>query len=180
MGEKQNSIFLESLKDAIIISLLLIAIILTIFFGISVAGYLKRANEDEILPGELEIEAFNEPIQKYIGDNKTGSEVREIIDKIIQNNDLYVYESGRFISIYTKNITDYNSDKLDLACRTANVYEKDGFGNYGNNTVQNTAFAKEEMRELYDQIDLDKMYDVTGIYTKQGMIYGVTIMQKIK
>lgn len=178
MGEKQNSIFLESLKDAIIISLLLIAIILTFFLGISVAGYLKRANEDEILPGELEIEVFNEPIQKYIGDNKTGSEVREIIDKIIQNNDLYVYESGRFVSIYTKNITDYNSDKLDLACRTANVYEKDGFGNYGNNTVQNTAFAKEEMEKLYNKVSLEKIYEITGKYSQKGQIYGVTIVEK--
>lgn len=173
--EKNNS---ESIKNAIIISILCIAIIVTIFLGISVAGYLKRANEGEILPGVLKIETLNEPIRKYLEDNKTGSEVREIIDKIIQNNDLYVYESGRFISIYTKNITEYNSDKLDLACRTANVYEKDGFGNYGNNTIQNTAFAKEEMEKLYNKISLEKIYEITGKYSQQGNMYGVTIVEK--
>lgn len=171
------------IAGAILICILLIAIGMYIYQsaqGTINAAASKMSNQDK--------EIYNSMINKYVGDNKRGSDVKAMIEQVISQNDQFVGESGKFISI--RIVGDDNSaipnfkgagssandgaEKLKTACNKANVYSED----QGENTQTNVDAAKKEMRQLYKAISSGKSYSVSdegGV--KDGIIHTVYIKE---
>lgn len=167
------------IAGAILICILLIAIGMFIYQqaqGTINAAASKMSNQDK--------EIYNSMINKYIGENKRGSEVKAMIEQVISQNDQFVGESGKFISIKvveSKTIpnlkksdgsADTSGSALATTCNAANVYSD----SQGDNTQTNVDAAKKEMRQLYKAISSGKSYSVSddgGV--KDGIVHTVFI-----
>lgn len=113
-------------------------------------------------------ESYNAKVKGYIGKNKSGHEVKQMIEAIISQNDTNVAESGKFISIKLAegeeipNLKNSNGEEdltgkaLAEACDKANIYSEER----GNNTQENVDVAKKEMRTLYKAISSGKTYSI--------------------
>lgn len=168
------------IAGAILICILLIAIGMYIYQSAQAtidAAASKMSNQDK--------EIYNSMIKKYVGENKRGSDVKAMIEQVISQNDQYVGESGKFISIKvvaSKSIpnlkksdgttADTSGSELGAKCDAANVYATTP----GENTQTNVDAAKKEMRALYKAISSGKSYRVSddgGV--KDGIIHTVFI-----
>ena len=167
------------IAGAILICILLIAVGMYIYQsaqGTISAAASKMSNQDK--------EIYNSMINKYVGENKRGSDVKAMIEQVISQNDQYVGESGKFISIKVKNSktipnlkksdgsADTSGSELGAKCDLANVYATTP----GENTQANVDAAKKEMRALYKAISSGKSYRVSddgGV--KDGIIHTVFI-----
>ena len=167
------------IAGAILICILLIAVGMYIYQsaqGTISAAASKMSNQDK--------EIYNSMIKKYVGENKRGSDVKAMIEQVISQNDQYVGESGKFISIKvvaSKSIpnlkksdgsADTSGSELGAKCDLANVYATTP----GDNTQTNVDNAKKEMRQLYKAISSGKSYSVSddgGV--KDGIIHTVFI-----
>ena len=167
------------IAGAILICILLIAVGMYIYQsaqGTISAAASKMSNQDK--------EIYNSMINKYVGENKRGSDVKAMIEQVISQNDQYVGESGKFISIKVKNSktipnlkksdgsADTSGSELGAKCDLANVYATTP----GDNTQTNVDNAKKEMRQLYKAISSGKSYSVSddgGV--KDGIIHTVFI-----
>lgn len=175
------------IAGAILICILLIAIGMYIYqsalgtFNIAAS---KMSNQEK--------QMYNSMIKNYTGDNKRGSEVKAMIEEVINQNDQYVGDSGKFISIKVAqcgtnktipnlksaktNAKDEDGSDLKDACDAANVY----WTKPGENTQDLINAAKKEMRELYKAISSGKSYKVTDTDgsesgVKDGIIHTVYI-----
>lgn len=164
------------IAGAILICILLIAIGMYIYQtaqGTIDAAASKMTNQDK--------EIYNSMIKKYVGDNKRGSEVKAMIEQVISQNDQYVGDSGKFISIKVAdgatipNFKDgTGEDTLENTCDLANVYSV----KKGENTQPKIDAAKKNMRALYKAISSGKTYIVSddGGVT-DGIIHTVTVKE---
>ncbi len=169
------------IAGAILICILLIAIGMYIYQsaqGTINAAASKMSNQDK--------QIYNSMIEKYVGENKRGSDVKAMIEQVISQNDQNVGESGKFISIKVVNgesipnlkksdgTADTSGGQLGTACDAANVYASTP----GDNTQTNVDAAKKEMRQLYKAISSGKSYSVSddgGV--QDGIIHTVFIKE---
>lgn len=168
------------IAGAILICILLIAIGMYIYQSAQAtidAAASKMSNQDK--------EIYNSMIKKYVGENKRGSDVKAMIEQVISQNDQYVGESGKFISIKvgstgipnlktSAGTAETAGTTLGSMCDLANVYASTP----GDNTQTNVDNAKKEMRALYKAISSGKSYRVSddgGV--KDGIIHTVTITE---
>lgn len=167
---------------------IILTAILTTVIGINIlfiVGIISEINYNWTHPPHIhkminqDKEIYNSTINKYIGEIKRGSEVKVMIEDVIRQNDIYVGESGKFISIKivegekidnlknSKQENDLTGKALSKACDRANVYSSET----GNNTQENIDVAKKEMRQLYRAIYSGKSYSVSD---EDGDKSGVT------
>lgn len=131
---------------------------------------IKKAT-DEMVQDEKEF--HNSVIEKYIGNSKKGSDVKQMIDDIIEQNNQLVGKRCGFISIHVGTVTGYDDDTLEEVTYEANEYENE---NAYNNT-KNVADATYEYTRLKQKINSAKNYKITSA-EKDGTIYAVTITEK--
>lgn len=167
------------IAGAILICILLIAVGMYIYQsaqGTIESAAAKMNNQDK--------EIYNATVKRYVGENKRGSEVKQMIEAIISQNDTNVGESGKFISIKVEgdipnlkdstNKDDTKGAALANACNAANVYSD----TKGENTQANIDTAKKEMRQLYKAISSGKSYTVSDVGgTQDGIIHTVTVKE---
>lgn len=168
------------IAGAILICILLIAVGMYVYK--SAQGTITTAAAQM---GQQEKEMYNATISKYIGDSKKGSDVKQLIDTIISNNNQNVGESGKFISIHNgptetdkeKNggytaISSFTTD-LNDAGKKANVYED----STGDNTQDKIDDATTVYRAFAQKISSGKNYKVES-KQEDGIIYAVYISTK--
>ena len=158
------------IAGAILICILLIAIGMYIYN--SAQGTIQTAAGQM---GQQEKEMYNAMIRKYIGNSKKGTDVKQMIDDVINQNNQYVNESGKFISINVANGgVDGFTEEADLQTKNkaANVYEL----NTGDNTQANIDAATEIYRKLKQKVSAGRNYEVKESI-KDGIIYAVEIKQ---
>ena len=167
------------IAGAILICILLIAIGMYIYQsaqGTINAAASKMSNQDK--------QIYNSMIEKYVGENKRGSDVKAMIEQVISQNDQNVGESGKFIKVVngesipnlkkSDGTADTSGGQLGTACDAANVYASTP----GDNTQTNVDAAKKEMRQLYKAISSGKSYSVSddgGV--QDGIIHTVFIKE---
>lgn len=160
-------------KGKILVTILIIVLII---LAVKLKIYVDKSKQiicDGTEKEEFSIkDKYNSVVKKYSKENLSGLQVKELIKDIVNQNDYYINESGKFISIHAKNITGYNnSNELDKACKKANVYEN---LEYGENNEYNINTAKEKILELYYKIENSKRYKILEGYS-YGWIYAITI-----
>lgn len=153
------------IAGAILICILLIAVGMYVYK--SAQGTITTAAAQM---GQQEKEMYNATISKYIGDSKKGSDVKQLIDTIISNNNQNVGESGKFISIHNGGVAAYKGD-LESVGKNANVYEDPA---KGDNTQENVDNATKLYREFAQKISSGKNYKVESSQ-EDGIIYAVKI-----
>lgn len=117
---------------------------------------------------QVDVQAENSMIEKYIGENKKGTEVKQMINEIIAHNKQYVNEDGKFISIDADEIGDNEFADLSDACYEAEI----------NNNQENVEKATEQMRKLYSKIVSNQNYEIEGFKDYNGIINEVSIYEK--
>lgn len=156
------------IAGAILISILLIAIGMYIYSGST--GAMDSAVSKM---SQQEKDIYNADITPYIGDNIRGSQVRQMIDRIISNNQGNAGQPGKFISVTVEGtITGYNNlDDLNSACLKCDYYSD---GGTGDNSEANVAAATSQMNTLKSKINTSKGYTVSSDQA-EGAIYKITI-----
>ena len=152
------------IAGAILICILLIAIGMYIYN--SAQGTIKTAAGQM---GQQDKEMYNSMIKKYVGKSKKGSDVKQMIEDVISQNNQYVNESGKFISVLNNGVAGYSGD-VNSDCAAANVYSNSN----STNTQKNVDQATKSMRELAQKISAGKNYDVTE-FSDDGIIYAVIV-----
>lgn len=166
------------IAGAILICILLIAIGMYIYN--SAQGTIQTAAGQM---GQQDKEMYNAMIRKYLGNSKKGTDIKQMIEDIINQNNQYVNESGKFISIHVVNdegsgfygVDGYTATNLDTVTKNANVYEKKD----AENNQANIDAATKEYRELKKKISAGRNYIVSE-KTADGIIYAVDIGQVSK
>ena len=100
------------IAGAILICILLIAIGMYIYN--SAQGTIQTAAGQM---GQQEKEMYNAMIRKYLGNSKKGSDVKQMIEDIINQNNQYVNESGKFISIHTVGLDGFDENNTQAQSR---------------------------------------------------------------
>ena len=158
------------------IMVLVLPLITTLILGLGINIYTSAQNTIQTATGQMAQEdrdIYNTMIKKYIGNSKKGSDVKQMIEDIISQNEQYVSKSGRFISIHVGTIAGYNSDNLEVVTNATNIYENDS----SENNQDTIDAARDEYRALKQKINSGKNYSVTE-KEKDGIIYAVTITEK--
>ena len=110
------------------IMVMILPLLATLVLSLGIYIYNSAQNTIQTATGQMAQEdrdIYNTMIKKYIGNSKKGSDVKQMIEDIISQNEQYVNESGKFISIHVGTIAGYNSDNLEVVTNAANVYEND-------------------------------------------------------
>ncbi len=158
------------------ILILFLPLMATLILGLGIYIYTSAQNTIQTATGQMAQEdrdIYNTMIKKYIGNSKKGSDVKQMIEDIISQNEQYVNESGKFISIHVGTIAGYNPANLEVVTNAANVYENDS----SENNQDTIDAARDEYRVLKQKINSGKNYSVTE-KEKDGIIYAVTITEK--
>lgn len=158
------------------IMVMILPLLATLVLSLGIYIYNSAQNTIQTATGQMAQEdrdIYNTMIKKYIGNSKKGSDVKQMIEDIISQNEQYVNESGKFISIHVGTIAGYNSDNLEVVTNAANVYENDT----SENNQDTIDAARDEYRVLKQKINSGKNYSVTE-KEKDGIIYAVTITEK--
>ena len=158
------------------IMVMILPLLATLVLSLGIYIYNSAQNTIQTATGQLAQEdrdIYNTMIKKYIGNSKKGSDVKQMIEDIISQNEQYVNESGKFISIHVGTISGYNSDNLEVVTNAANVYENDT----SENNQDTIDAARDEYRVLKQKINSGKNYSVTE-KEKDGIIYAITITEK--
>lgn len=153
------------IAGAILICILLIAIGMYIYN--SAQGTIKTAAAQM---GQQEKEMYNSMIKKYVGSSKKGSDVKLMIEDVISQNNQYVNESGKFITIYANDIGGFDNTALKAACTAANAYQNSS----AENSQVNIDTATAQMRALSKRISSGKNYDIKE-YSEDGIIFAVAV-----
>lgn len=101
---------------------------------------------------KLRVAFRNEGIRKYIGDSKSGSSVKQMIDSITTDKGYQKY----LISVHAENIKGFDSKELDEACYNLNIYNNEN----AEYTAENINIARDEMQKLKQKISANKKYNV--------------------
>ena len=152
------------IAGAILICILLIAIGMYIYN--SAQSTIKTAAGQM---GQQDKEMYNSMIKKYVGSSKKGSDVKQMIEDVISQNNQYVNESGKFISVLNNVVAGYTGNVNSL-CNAANVYTT---ATSVNDQAKIDAATK-EMRNFEKKISAGKNYDVTE-FSEDGIIYAVIV-----
>lgn len=152
------------IAGAILICILLIAVGMYIYN--SAQGTISTAAGQM---GQQEKELYNAMIKKYTGNSKKGSDVKQMIEDVISQNNQNVNESGKFISVCNNGIQNTGCT-VNATCNAANVYTNDA----SVNSQDKIDAASTEMRKLKSKISAGKSYMVTP-FTEDGIIYAVVI-----
>ena len=157
------------IAGAILICILLIAIGMYIYN--SAQGTIQTAASQM---GQQEKEMYNAMIRKYLGNSKKGTDVKQMIEDIINQNNQYVNESGKFISIHVtgNGVDGYTTTTLETVTNAANVYEN----KEAENSQDKIDAATKEYRNLKQKISAGRNYKVEEKMT-DGIIYAVDIGQ---
>lgn len=158
------------------IMVMILPLLATLILSLGIYIYKSAQNTIQTATGQMAQEdrdIYNTMIKKYIGNSKKGSDVKQMIDDIISQNEQYVNESGKFISIHVGTIAGYNPANLEVVTNAANVYENDS----SENNQDTIDAARDEYRVLKQKINSGKNYSVTE-KEKDGIIYAVTITEK--
>ena len=158
------------------ILILFLPLMATLILGLGIYIYTSAQNTIQTATGQMaqeDCDIYNTMIKKYIGNSKKGSDVKQMIEDIISQNEQYVNESGKFISIHVGTIAGYNPANLEVVTNAANVYENDS----SENNQDTIDAARDEYRVLKQKINSGKNYSVTE-KEKDGIIYAVTITEK--
>lgn len=172
MSEEEQIKRIKKIRNISIIIIIIIDVML-IGLLIFMQSSSKRSVSSCTTMSSQEKELYNSKISKYIGNEKKGSDVKIMIEEIITNNNQYIGEREKFISIYSKNIKAYkNEEKLEKINKKANVNEDSN----GENNQENIDIAAKEYRKLAQKISSGKDYKVEAEYS-DGIIYKVIITQ---
>ena len=158
------------------IMVMILPLLATLILSLGIYIYTSAQNTIQTATGQMAQEdrdIYNTMIKKYIGNSKKGSDVKQMIEDIISQNEQYVNESGKFISIHVGTIAGYNPANLDVVTNAANVYENDT----SENNQDTIDAARDEYRVLKQKINSGKNYSVTE-KEKDGIIYAITITEK--
>lgn len=158
------------------IMVMILPLLATLILSLGITVYKSAQNTIQTATGQMSQEdrdIYNTMIKKYIGNSKKGSDVKQMIEDIISQNEQYVNESGKFISIHVGTIAGYNPANLEVVTNAANVYENDS----SENNQDTIDAARDEYRVLKQKINSGKNYSVTE-KEKDGIIYAVTITEK--
>ena len=158
------------------IMVMILPLLATLILSLGIYIYKSAQNTIQTATGQMAQEdrdIYNTMIKKYIGNSKKGSDVKQMIEDIISQNEQYVNESGKFISIHVGPIAGYNPANLEVVTNAANVYENDS----SENNQDTIDAARDEYRVLKQKINSGKNYSVTE-KEKDGIIYAVTITEK--
>ena len=158
------------------IMVMILPLLATLILSLGIYIYKSAQNTIQTATGQMAQEdrdIYNTMIKKYIGNSKKGSDVKQMIEDIISQNEQYVNESGKFISIHVGTIAGYNTANLEVVTNAANVYENDS----SENNQDTIDAARDEYRVLKQKINSGKNYSVTE-KEKDGIIYAVTITEK--
>lgn len=158
------------------ILILFLPLMATLILGLGTYIYTSAQNTIQTATGQMAQEdrdIYNTMIKKYIGNSKKGSDVKQMIEDIISQNEQFVSESGRFISIHVGEIDGYDDYTLEKVTNEANIYENSD----AENSQTEVDAAKEEYMNLKQKINSGKNYSVTE-KEKDGIIYAVTITEK--
>ncbi len=158
------------------IMVMILPLLATLILSLGIYIYKSAQNTIQTATGQMAQEdrdIYNTMIKKYIGNSKKGSDVKQMIEDIISQNEQYVNESGKFISIHVGTIAGYNPANLEVVTNAANVYENDS----SENNQDTIDAARDEYRVLKQKINSGKNYSVTE-KEKDGIIYAVTITEK--
>ena len=136
-----------------------------------ITGSIQQAEIATNNLSQQEIDMYNAGVKPYIGESVKGSGVKVMIDTIISQNESNVSQEGKFISLEANDITGYDGEDLEDACKDANL--QDG----GDNTKENVAAATKEMNKLKSRISAAKNYTVSANY-EEGVIWKVIIEEK--
>ncbi len=163
-------------------ALLIAGAILICILLIAIGMYIYNSAQETITTAASQMDQqsknmYNATVSKYLGDSKSGSSVKQMIDAINTQNGQNVGESGKFIAIYQTNVKGFKDDadsgKLDEVAQAASVYIHDN----GDNTQETVNNAKTTYESLKKAISANKKYDVTS-EEKDGIIIKVTISEK--
>ena len=158
------------------IMVMILPLLATLILSLGIYIYKSAQNTIQTATGQLvqeDRDIYNTMIKKYIGNSKKGSDVKQMIEDIISQNEQYANESGKFISIHVGTIAGYNPANLEVVTNAANVYENDS----SENNQDTIDAARDEYRVLKQKINSGKNYSVTE-KEKDGIIYAVTITEK--
>ncbi|MBR3152832.1 MAG: hypothetical protein IKF52_04435, partial [Clostridia bacterium] len=139
------------IAGAILISILLIA----------VSVYIYNASQDTIQGAGSSMDQqaknmYNSPFINYIGEHKKGADVKALIQAVIDSNNQYAGDSGKFIAI---------SGSLGATVGT------EGDPNNDDDTVNSCAAS---MSSLKSKVNTGKKYTVTASY-QSGIITKINI-----
>lgn len=152
------------IAGAILICILLIAISMYIYNsaqGTIATAAGQMAQQDK--------EMYNSMIKKYVGTSKKGSDVKQMINDVISQNNQYVNESGKFISVLNNGVAGYNGSVNSL-CAAANVYQNPA----SENNQKAIDDATRELRAFAQKISAGKNYHVQD-FSEDGITYAVVV-----
>lgn len=163
------------IAGAILISILIIAIGMFIYQS-ALAPVQSAASQ----MGQQDKQMYNSMIEKYIG-TKKGTEVKQMINEIISQNNQYVGETGKFIAIDASNImnnaTPVEEQAWNYIGEAADAYASKN-GTQGTNDQTNIDKATKAMRKVSEKIIAGKNYTVSADdegSTTDGIIHKVKI-----
>ena len=139
-------------------------------------GYYDKYDSNEIstisTENELtkqEKDAYNSSFESYVGYSKSASDVKALIQSIINSNDVNIDQDGKFVTLEIDGELSGEKDFKDLedACWYAYYY----------NDTYNVSSAANEMTSIKSKIDSSKKYDVDAEY-EDGLITKITITEK--
>lgn len=158
-------------KGSILMMAMPLALILFMSIGIYVFNSANSTIERELNPmPQQENNQQNSTLEKYKGSGKSSSEVKTMIDEIIDNNNLFAGEDEGFIELnyyaYDKELAGI--DELSPACFNAKF----------ENTKENVEKASKEMENLKNLIPSTSKYTIEITYGLYGKIESITITEE--
>lgn len=156
-------------------SILMMAMPLAVILFMSIGIYVFNSSNSTIeraasQMSQQENNQQNSTLEKYKGSRKSSSEVKTMIDEIINNNNLFAGEDEGFIELnyyaYDKELEGIEG--LSTACFDAKF----------DNTKENVEKASKEMENLKKLIPSNSQYTIEITYGIDGKIEAVTITEE--
>ena len=127
----------------------------------------KDDSHTDDVPLELsnkEISEFNKHFESLDGQKISGSEVKELIDEVIELNNTYVGDNKRFITITDFTNDDFNNSSLFTTGIDANPYYS------GDNSSENVRMANEAIENVKDNINNDEQYSISIVKGREIIV----------
>ncbi len=147
-------------------NIIIVEIIVIVFLTIFIVNLYDSKGSCAIIGMDQQAKnMYNANMESYLGTNKKGSEIKSLIQAVIDSNNQYAGESGKFVQITTSGIDDTNSEYAEIG--TAG--ESDNDDSYVSNAVAT-------MSKLKSEINTGKKYNINAEY-KDGLIISINIQQ---
>lgn len=155
-------------KGSILMMVMPLAAILFISIGMFVynsAGQNVYNTANEM--SENQIQVYNMWMDLYESDELSSTEIKNMITNIINQNNYYEGETGKFISFDVDISGNFDRTSLEDACWDAQI----------DNSQENLEKVEEELNNVVDSLDSSKTYDVEASYGYNGLITEVKITE---